>query len=220
MADAAPPAPIAMDPEARARRLYNNPALYPEPAGQPAPAASPSPSSPSAPAAAEEKHAQPETEKPSRDPDEVAGRIFDKSAPTRGMVEWDEPAAMAADYKLTTDAQDVLDTSPEGVAAMDRLRAGFEAAGAGPTLAKELFNDAVMAHQGGFARQGLEAAERELRQHFGGRYDAAIARAQGLIHRAAEKSPELIPFLERTGLGNNVAFIKKVAAAATRRGRR
>ena len=134
---------------------------------------------------------------------------------TRGLVDWSEPAAQAAEYDLQA-PPGVLDASDEGRAALGRLREGLAEAGAGPTLARELFGDAIRAHQEGRPVASRERAEAELRSHFGARYDAEVAAARGLVQRAAAKCPDIIPFLERTGLGNDPTFIRKLAARAAR----
>lgn len=38
-----------------------------------------------------------------------------------------------------------------------------------------------------------------------------------MVQQVAQRCPEIVPFLEQTGLGNDPAFIQKVAAAASRK---
>ena len=180
-------------------------------------AATPPSPTPAAPAAA--MLAPPAETAPEPPPSEPGEAIYGGTAPTRGFVDWEEPASTAADYELIA-PRGLLDTSEAGRAAMDRLRDGFAEAGAGQTLAKELFADAVMAQQGAQFKVSMQSAEADLRRQLGSGYEAKIAAARGLIQRVAQRAPEIVPFLERTGLGNDPAFIQKVVAAAGRRGRR
>lgn len=141
------------------------------------------------------------------------------SVVTRGSVDWMEPAAEPGQFDLQA-PYGLLDRSEEGQAALTRLRDGLAAAGAGVTVARELFGDAIRAAQDTRWVVPREQAETELRQHFGTRYDAQVGAAQALIQRAAARCPEIILFLEQTGLGNSPEFIRKLAVAAGKRGNR
>ena len=167
----------------------------------------------STPAAAPASASEPQPVEAPRTAEERAADLYGPSAPTRGYVDWAEPAAQARDYDLTAPAG-VLDTSEAGQAAMTRLRDGFAEAGAGKTLAAELFQDAVRSRDGGFFPVSREMAERDLRQHYGRRYEAQLTAAKGLIQQVAQRCPEIISFLERSRLGDNPEFIRKVVAAA------
>jgi hypothetical protein len=204
--------------ELAARAMYNaGGGNYPMPR---ATAAAPAPAAPGNVAQLAAAPSAPAEPAPAPDPATAAQERAERQygAPTQGAVDWNEPAAQAADYQLQAPAG-VLDMSPVGQDALARLREGFAEAGAGKTLAAELFSDAVRAQQGQSFTVGRASAEADLRREWGGRYDAKVAAAQGLIRRVATRCPEVVGFLERTGLGNDPAFIRKIAAAAARRGR-
>ncbi|MGI4798432.1 MAG: hypothetical protein ACRYF2_04050 [Janthinobacterium lividum] len=135
---------------------------------------------------------------------------------TRGSVDWTEPTAEPGQFDLQA-PYGLLDQSDEVRAALARLRDGLAAAGAGVTVARELFGDAIRAAQDTRWVVPREQAETQLRQHFGARYDAQVGAAQALVQRAAARCPKIIPFLEQTGLGNSPEFIRKLAVAAGKR---
>lgn len=211
---------MTADPEQAARNFYNaRGGSYPavQAATEPAAAAAPV-ATPVAPA----EPVTPPGPAPVRTADAMAEALEERAAalyapaPTRGLVDWNEPPAQPAEYQFQA-PPGVLDTSDAGRAALDRLRQGLAEAGAGRTLAKELFSDAVRAQQEGRRPMSRDAAEAELRQQFGARYEAKVAAARDLVQRAARRCPEIVPFLERTGLGNSPEFVRKLAAVAGRR---
>lgn len=210
------------DPEAAARAFYastRSPQDTPATPPASAPAAAPDPfaglrtpePAPAAPAAPPANVPKPEP----MDLDDRAEAIYGHAVPTRGQVDWSEPAAEPAEYRLEA-PPGMLDTSDEGKAAMDRLRSGFAEAGAGQTIARELFADAVRFQQGGAARTSKDTAEAQLRQQYGSKFDARMGEARALIQRVAQRCPEIITFLETTGLGNDPSFVRKVVAAGRR----
>jgi len=144
--------------------------------------------------------------------------IYGNVAPTRNFVDWEEPPAVASEMELHAPVG-LLDTSDAGRGVLGRLREGLAEAGAGRTLAAELFADAVRAEQGAEFKISRTSAEADLRREFGASYDAKVAAAQSVVAEVAKKCPEIYDFLNRTGLGNDPGFIRKVAAAAGRRRR-
>ena len=216
---ASPPArPAAPAPrqtlEQAAAAMYRRPE---DAAPAPAPAA-PTRAAPAAPAA-RAADPQPAAAADQQEHEEAAEAMY-AAATTRTLVDWSEPGAKAADYVLSAPDTRTIDTSPDGKAAMARLRTSFEEAGAGRTLAREIFDDALragQAHQNGDTRISQTSAVADLRRELGSSYEKKVAAAQGLIQRASQANPDIIPFLERTGLGNNKEFILKVIAAAGRR---
>lgn len=207
--------------EEAARAFFNAAGGSYPPFGQPTPAAAVEPPSPAAvvPPVAVIADAPPATPAEQADERLAALQGLYAPVPTRGLVEWDEPAAAVGQFDLQAPI-DLLDQTPDGKAALNRLRDGFAAAGAGVTIARELFGDAILAQQDPRWTVSQETAETQLRQHFGGRYEAQVEGARALVQRAAARCPEIIPFLERTGLGNSPEFIRKLAAAASKRGAR
>ena len=197
--------------EAAARAFYNAAGGSYEPlpaaAAPTAPVAQPAPVAPAPPASSSAEDVR------------VPAEAMYAPVLTRGLVQWDEAPAAPEQFELPA-APGVLDYSEEGRAAMARLRDGLAAAGAGVTVARELFGDAVRAQQDARWVVSRENAEQQLRQHFGARYEAQVEAARGLVQRAAARCPEIIPFLERTGLGNSPEFVRKLAAAAGKRARR
>ncbi|WP_149537517.1 hypothetical protein [Siccirubricoccus phaeus] len=206
------------DLEAIAARFYPSMAPQPE-APQSAPEA----------ASVAEALAQPaEAPKPSEaqqdagtgDPfSDAAERMFPFSGiETRGYVDWQEAAAeRPADYDLAAPPGTLRDGTPEGQAAEARFRTALMEAGLGRTQAAELWQDALAAQASTAPRRTMEQAEAELRKGWGARYETKLAAARGAITKAAQTSPEIMEFLERTGLGNDPRFIRKVAAMAARR---
>jgi hypothetical protein len=145
----------------------------------------------------------------------TAAELYFDDVATRNPVRWDEPAiSKATDVQLDISLMRHADTSPEGDAARAKVAEALVAAGAGQTLAKKLFADAGRAAKDGYKAPTRESGEAELKAAWGASYDAKIAGAQGLIQKAAAKDPSIIEFLERTGLGNDPAFIRKIANRA------
>lgn len=204
-----------MDPaEAAARAIFNAAGgSYEMPTPAPAAVVAVAPVPPPAPAPAATVEAAPPA---AADRAPISAADFYAPVVTRGSVDWTEPTAEPGQFDMQA-PYGLLDQSDEGQAALARLRDGLAAAGAGVTVARELFGDAIRAAQDTRWVVPREQAETQLREHFGARYDAQIDAAQALVQRAAARCPEIIPFLESTGLGNSPEFIRKLAAAAGRR---
>ncbi|HTJ91243.1 MAG TPA: hypothetical protein VL356_13845 [Acidocella sp.] len=150
----------------------------------------------------------------------TAASLYGSSVETRGHVDWREAAAKtAAEIQLHTTFMPHADKSPEGDAARAKLAEAFVAAGAGQTVARELFADAAAAAKPGYTPPSAAAAEAELRQLWGSQYETKINGAAELVRKAAAVDPSITEFLERTGLGNDPKFIRKVAARIAARGR-
>ncbi|HVC59991.1 MAG TPA: hypothetical protein VND19_06460 [Acetobacteraceae bacterium] len=146
---------------------------------------------------------------------------LDQPPTLSGLVQWSEPpAASAAEIKLDISMYDHADTSPAGDAARAKLAEAMVAAGAGPTLAREFFADAARAARPGYQRTTAEACTAQLREQWGARYEAKMAGAMQLVRTAAAVDPQIGDFLRSTGLGNDPAFIRKLAARAAAQARK
>ena len=155
-------------------------------------------------------------------PPSGAELLYQDQPPTiSGMVQWSEPpAASAAEIKFDVSLHDHADTSPAGDAARAKLAEAMVAAGAGPTLAREFFADAARAAKPGYQRTTAEACTAQLREQWGARYDAKMAGVMQLVRTAAAVDPQIGDFLRSTGLGNDPAFIRKLAARAAAQARK
>jgi hypothetical protein len=92
------------------------------------------------------------------------------------------------------------------------------AAGAGQWVARELWGDYARAVAHPITTSEADAMA-ELRRTWGRQTDAKIALARGAIAEMQARYPGTVEALNRTGLGNDPAFIRKIAARASRRGR-
>ena len=156
---------------------------------------------------------------PARAPDEltIAQIVYSEAVPTRGNVEWDEPAATdVRDFHSLDRVPDSLRLPPEEAAAGERrFREAMIAAGAGPTLARELWSDALRGHQDRIETTPQQCQEK-LQQRYGRGWEARLTQARELVQAAAAKCPEIVRHLEETGLGNSPDFIAKLAKRAAR----
>jgi len=183
----AEPAPAAIMPEMPARAT-------------PAPAASPA-----APPVAAEVAKQPD----------ARASLYDDNPTTREPVRWNEEPARdgrAISFDVPGDA-DLTDT---GDAERATLAAAMAHAGAGQSLGRELYRDVMAASRENYSRVAPDAGVAALRETWGGSFDRNIAAARALVAKAAERDPSIIGYLERTGLGNDPAFIRKIAARAAK----
>ena len=159
-------------------------------------------------------------------PEEVtmAQRLYGDAVPTNSAVTWDEDAAPdARAYELDRVPDDLRDPDPAAYeAGQAQFREALLASGAGVSLSRELWNDALRAERQPIRTTPAEAAV-QLRARFGPQADAKLAAARGLLGKAIERCPEIKVALERTGLGNDVGFIVKLvkrADALARKGAR
>ena len=192
-----------------AARLY--------PGMSPAPAEAPAPASPPATPATPPEAAGGQPEGKDNSLEAIAARRYGDNVSWTGMVNLDEPPPPdAAGYRLDTPG-DLMDMSEAGRAAEGRVRDAFLAVGAPPSLAREIWSDAVASQRGVFKPQTAESAEAELRGRWGSAYDAKMAQVRGVVRQVNQVSPETMPFLVNSGLCNNAKFITKLAAFAGRR---
>jgi hypothetical protein len=128
-------------------------------------------------------------------------------------------AVAGALAEAATTGGDAVDQTEAGNAARATLADAMAAAGAGPAFAREVYGDVIRASAIGYAPPTPDAAVKELRAVWGKDFDANAKAARALVAKAAKRDPAIVPFLERTGLGNDPAFIRKLAtrAAALRR---
>jgi hypothetical protein len=151
----------------------------------------------------------------------TAASLYFDDVKTRNPVRWDEPAlTKASDVQLDISLMKNADTSAEGDAARAKLSEALVAAGAGQTLAKELYADAGRAALDTYKAPSRESSEAELKALWGRAYETKIADAAALVQKAAKVDPSIIGFLERTGLGNDPAFIRKIANRAAAQARK
>jgi hypothetical protein len=150
--------------------------------------------------------------------EEEAAKPFVEIPETRLNVAWDEPKASPGSVTLAPLARDEgWDLSTKGEAERSTAADAMIAAGAGSTFAQEVFRDVAAAYRPDFQRVTPEASIGQLQKEWGANYAVNIAAAQALVQKAAVKDPSIISHLERTGLGNDPAFIRKLAAYAARR---
>jgi hypothetical protein len=154
-------------------------------------------------------------EAPPAKPAPAAELLYPDKPVTRGFVDFAEAPAAPGSINLDLSIiESGPDMTPEGDKQRADLVAAFEAAGAGRTLAQEVFLDAFAASKPAFRRVSQEAGTAELKALWGDRYEAKVAAARALVAKAAEKNPQVIPFLNQTKLGNGPKFIRKLAARA------
>ena len=154
----------------------------------------------------------------------IAQRLYGDMVPTNSDVTWDEDAAPdARAYDLDRVPDDLRDPDAAAhEAGQAQFREALLASGAGVTLSRELWNDAIRTERQPIRTTQAEAAA-QLRARFGPQADAKLAAARGLLGKAIAKCPEIKVALERTGLGNDVSFIVKLvkrADALARKGAR
>ena len=142
----------------------------------------------------------------------AAQQLYGERVETRGLVDWKEaPAADAKGLSLDDVPANVRAGTPEEFqAASMRFREGLIAAGAGPTMANEIWRDAIAAVQEP-VRTTKAQAEATLRAKWGGAYQQNLAAARGLIAKAAAVCPEIMTTLQRTGLQNSPELALKLA---------
>ena len=199
-----------------ARRMYPN--MAPAPASIEATEAPAPASAPATPATPTEAADGP-PEGPDNSFEAIATRRYGDSTVWSGLVNLDEaPPADAAGYSLDTPL-DLRDMSEAGKTAEANVRNAFLSVGCPPSLATELWKDAVGAQRGAFRPQSAASAEAELRAKWGGNYDAKMVSVKAVVRQASAVSPELWTFLERTQLCNSAKFVQKIAAFAGRRPR-
>lgn len=144
-----------------------------------------------------------------------AETLYPEKPPTRGFVDFAELPAKPGSIRLDTSLiKTEVDMTDQGERERADLVAAFEHAGAGQSLAQELYLDAVGANKSTYRQASPESAMAELKALWGDRYDAKVAAARELVRKAAEKNPEITEFLNRTKLGNDPKFIRKLAARA------
>lgn len=209
-AASSPAAPVSAPTSSAAARLYPDHVAAPPtatateagpvlPAGQASAQGANDPAVPDAPAA-------PERATPGQ-------ALYADLVPTHGRVDFAEPVVPPEQIKLQVPMG--WDNGPEAQAERAQFVEALADAGAGRTMAREVWADIAQAA----ARPVTvtqEAAMADLRKAWGPAADAKLAAARGLVAKVADRYPGAIEFLERTGLGNDPAFIRKLAARAAR----
>jgi hypothetical protein len=140
-------------------------------------------------------------------------QLYDDAPPTSRKVEWDEAAVAKADeIVLDHSLYAHAEKGEEGDKARAKLAEAFAAAGAGPTIAAEIYADAARAARETYKPTSTEDAATELRELWGDQFQSKIDACRQLVQRAAAADPSIIGFLDKTGLGNDPRFIRKIAA--------
>ena len=129
-------------------------------------------------------------------------------------VNLQEGAAQPLDYRLDVPA-DIRDDSPEGRAGEQAARQALAGMGVGATIAAAL-HEAVVAAARSPITTTPEQALQDLRATWGSQTDANLAAAKAAFADYRTRDPAGAALLERTGLTNDPAFIRKIASAAGR----
>jgi hypothetical protein len=168
--------------------------------------------------------ADPGTETPPAGPSSAADLLYPEKPATRGFVDFGElpaePGTMLLDTSIIEKVGTGIDMSAQGEKERADLIAAFEHAGAGQSLAQEVYLDAFYASRPTYKQISQEAGVAELKALWGDRYDAKVAAARELVRKAAEKNPQVTEFLNQTKLGNDPKFIRKLAARAAAEARK
>jgi hypothetical protein len=149
-------------------------------------------------------------------PDAALASFYDIPK-TRGFVNWSEGDVAAGVLRL--DAPPGWEATPEAAAERRAVADHMAAVGVGPSLARELWNDVAAATARPIATT-QEAGIAELQRTYGAQTGAKIEAARQMVQEMEARYPGTIRHLEATGLGNDPAFIKKLATLASKRGRR
>lgn len=147
-----------------------------------------------------------------------ASALYGDVVPGTAHIRWDEPAASSSAIKLT--APDGIDDHMATAEGQLIIAGALSAAGAGPTVAAELYSHAASALRPGYAPSSAAASEAALRSAWGSSYERNLSGVRAAVQAAAAKDPSLPAFLDRTGLGNDPRFIRLIAARVARNGRR
>lgn len=151
-------------------------------------------------------------------PEEVAQALYAEEPETLGPpVKWDEPAAPAGELREVIEKAGSTSDTFDATADLPTLANAFAAVGVGPTFAREAMMHAVFAASHTYEPMEPTQVVGELRKSWGKNYDKNIARAQAAVRAANDKDPRVMRFLNQTGLGNDLAFIRKVHASLQRR---
>lgn len=157
----------------------------------------------------------PKTEEPDIAAD--ADTLYAEEPETIEHVRWDEPPAEAGELR------EVIEKALTGSDAFDpradlpTLANAFSTVGVGQTFAREAMMHAVYAASDTYEPMEPAQVVGELRKSWGRNYDKNLTRIQAAVRAANDKDPRIMQFLNRTGLGNDLAFIKKVHASLRRR---
>ncbi|MDT8333448.1 hypothetical protein RQ831_20560 [Roseomonas gilardii] len=141
--------------------------------------------------------------------------------PTTGFVNWREPSGDVKDVARAIDPtmlpRDAPGRAAEGETARNTLAEALHAAGAGPTVARELWSMAVEANRGGYRKVSEADSVAALRGAWGAGFDANMSLVRGAVAEAAKCDPSIIRYLNETGLGNDPRLIRTIHARLTRR---
>jgi hypothetical protein len=148
---------------------------------------------------------------------ESAATLYLDNPETFEHVQWDEPAGDAAELGH------VIDDAGKRFAGFDRgdnpqnLAGAFAAAGMGQTFAREVMEHAGRASRADYRASDTASAETELRAAWGENYARNVSQVRQAVQDANARDARIVPYLLHSGLGNDVAFIRKTYAALQRR---
>lgn len=108
--------------------------------------------------------------------------------------------------------------APEAAAERSEVREVLSAIGVSRTEVESIWQAALASAAPAYKPMTQEAATATLRAEWGTSYARNIASAHAAVALAAQRSPAIMKHLEATGLGNDPAFIRKMAHAGKRRG--
>lgn len=153
-------------------------------------------------------------------PEEVATALYDDHPETLGPpVRWDEPAAAPGELKTVIEKAITGSDAFDPTADLPTLANAFATVGVGPTFAREAMMHAVFAASPAYEPMNPADVILELRTSWGKGFQANLTRVQTAVRTASDKDPRITQFLKQTGLGNDLAFIRKVHASLQRRRR-
>ena len=202
-------------------------------AGRLYPSANPSPTTeapqpaPSAPAPVKSRAASPLTSpSPQPKPQDAAQDVPPEPPPIEGVA-----AIYSAPMPSPQTVQELMrlpaDPEAAGFATDDAARAerqeaasALHAAGLSRAEVGTAWDYAVRSAHSGYIAPDADATLAALRQEWGADYSAKLTAAQQFMRDIYARSPAIKAHVLNTGLANDLAFVRAVAAAATRRGAR
>jgi hypothetical protein len=108
--------------------------------------------------------------------------------------------------------------APEAATERGEVREALAAVGVSRTEVESIWQAALASAAPSYKPATQEATISALRAEWGTGYERNIASARAAVALAAQRSPAIVKHLEATGLGNDPAFIRKMAHAGKRRG--
>jgi len=132
-------------------------------------------------------------------------------------VQWDEPVGDAIELGHVIDDAGKRFEGFDRAAEPQTLAGAFAASGMGQTFAREVMEHAGRASQAGYRASDAATAESQLRAAWGENYERNVGQVRAAVQAANARDGRIVPYLLQSGLGNDVAFIRKTYAALQRR---